>query len=150
MFGYVHLITGDGFIYFTSFGAPVCHKSSTYCSATLPLHVVCMWCLRTVPGITSFLSHTKEYYHLRHISFKIVSLCNYILLSASVKVLKTLLEAILRKPFRLFRRILNDISAITVAPSLYADFNRGGQVKIRWSQVRGVGAMFHCCHIVLC
>jgi len=57
----------DGFIYFTSFGAPISHNSSIHCYATLPLHVGCTWCLRTVPGTTLFLRHTKEYNHLRHL-----------------------------------------------------------------------------------
>jgi len=37
----------------------------------------------------------KQYNHLSYISFKIVPLCNYTLLPATVKVLETFLEAIL-------------------------------------------------------
>jgi len=60
----------------------------------------------------------KQYNNLNHISFKIVPLCNCTLLPATVKVLETFLEDILWKPFQLFRRILNDISNTTKAPSL--------------------------------
>jgi len=47
----------------------------------------------------------------------IVTLCNYTLLLATVKVLETFLEAILCKPFQLFRCILNDVSSFTKATS---------------------------------
>ena len=47
----------------------------------------------------------------------IVTLCNYTLLLATVKVLETFLEAILCKPFQLFRCILNDVGSFTKATS---------------------------------
>ena len=46
----------------------------------------------------------------------IVTLCNYTLLSATVKVLETFLEAILCKPFKLVRCILN-VRSFTKATS---------------------------------
>ena len=45
--------------------------------------------------ITLFQSNTKQYNHLSYISFKTVPLCNCTLLSATVNVLDTCLEAIL-------------------------------------------------------
>jgi hypothetical protein len=63
------------------------------------------------------LRNTKECNHLSYISFQIVLLCKYTLLETTVEVMETFLEAILLKPFQLFRRILNDISSITKAPS---------------------------------
>ena len=52
---------------------------------------------------------------LSYIFFKIVAPYNYnyTLLAATVKVFETLLEAILYKPFQLFRRILNYCISIT-------------------------------------
>ena len=61
-----------------------------------------------------------------------------------------ILEAILWKPFQLFRRILNDVSSITEAPFLQCWFQSREQVKTSWSQVRRVWRMLQCCHIVLC
>jgi hypothetical protein len=49
----------------------------------------------------------KEHNNLTYISFKMVPFCNYTLLPATVDVLETFLEAVLCKPFQLFRRILN-------------------------------------------
>ena len=76
----------------------------------------CTWYLQNVPGIPFFLRNTKECDHLSYISFNMVPLCYCALLSGTVKVLEMLLEAILWKPFQLFRRILNYISSITKAP----------------------------------
>ena len=50
---------------------------------------------------------------------------NYTHLLATVNVLETFLEAILWKPFQLFRRILNDVSSIQKRLPLNADFNQG-------------------------
>jgi hypothetical protein len=70
----------------------------------------------------SFKMFTESLYFLEtqngYSSFKIIPLCKYALLHATVKVLKTFLEAILCKILQLFRRILNDVSSITKAPSL--------------------------------
>ena len=92
----------------------------------------------------------KKYNNLSYISFQIVSLCNHILLSATVKELKSCMEGILWKHFQLFRRILNDVSRISKALSLQCWFQSREQVKISWSQVRRVLGMLQCCHIVLC
>jgi len=54
-----------------------------------------MWQLQNIPRITLILSNTKEYNHLSCISFKMVPLCNYTLLPATVNFLETFLEAIL-------------------------------------------------------
>jgi len=54
-----------------------------------------------------------QYYHLSYISFKIIPFCNYALLPVTVKVLGTFMEAILLKPFQLFRRILNYVNSVT-------------------------------------
>jgi hypothetical protein len=51
---------------------------------------------------------------------KIAPLCNYTLFLVTVKVLETFLEVILWKPFKLFRRILNDVSS----RPFNADFRR--------------------------
>ena len=51
-------------------------------------------------------------------AFKIVTFGNYTIISAAVKVLETFLEAILWKPFQLFRHIPTDVSSITKAMSL--------------------------------
>jgi len=53
-----------------------------------------MWQLQNFLGITVFLRNVKQYNHLMYISFKIVTLCKYTILSAIVKVLETFLEAI--------------------------------------------------------
>jgi len=60
-------------------------------------------------GITSEKYKTVQRFKLQ--CLKIVSLCNCSLLLAAVKVLEPFLEAILWKPFQLFRRILNAISS---------------------------------------
>jgi len=67
--------------------------------------------------ITVILRNTEGQDYLSYISFKIVPLCNYTLLSAILKALETFLEAILCKPFQLFRCILNDVNSIKKAPS---------------------------------
>jgi hypothetical protein len=92
----------------------------------------------------------KQYHHLSYTSFKRVSLCNYTLLPATVKMFETFLEIILWKPFQLFRRILNYVSSITKAPSLHCWFHWREQVKISCSQFRGVLTMVQCCHFVFC
>jgi hypothetical protein len=51
---------------------------------------------------------------LSYISFKVFPLCNYAILPTTEEVC----EAILLKPFQFVRRILNDVSSITKAPSL--------------------------------
>jgi len=66
---------------------------------------------------------------------QIVTLCWYALLPTTVKVLETLLEAILWNLFQLFRRILNDVSSIAKAPSLQCWFQSIDRVKSSWSQV---------------
>jgi hypothetical protein len=96
-----------------------------------------------------FLGNIKPYNHISYISFKIVPLCKYTLLSAAVKVLDTFLETTLWKPFQLFRRILN-VSNIAKAPSLQGWFHSREQVKFSWSQVDRVWGMLQCCNIVLC
>ena len=73
---------------------------------------------------------------LSYISFKILPLCNYELLSETVKILETFLEAILWKTFKLFRRIHKDVSSITKAPSLQCCFQSREKVKISCSQLR--------------
>jgi hypothetical protein len=81
----------------------------------------------------------QEVHPLKLIFFQILPLRNYTLLSAIVDVLATYLEAVLWKPFKLSRRILNDVSSIKKAPSLQCWFHSSGQVKISWSQVRSCG-----------
>ena len=61
---------------------------------------------------------------LSYISFKLVPLCYCTLLPATVKMLETLLLAIVWKPFQLFRRILNEVSSIITALHFNADFSR--------------------------
>jgi hypothetical protein len=53
------------------------------------------WYRYSVPRITLFLRNTKLYNHLSYTSFKIVPLCKYTLLPATVKVLEIFLVAIL-------------------------------------------------------
>jgi len=97
----------------------------------------CKWERQNVAVITLFVRNTKQYNSLSYISLKILPQCNYILLPADVKLLETFLEVVLRKPFQLFRRILNDVSSITKMPSLQCLNQSKEQVKISWSQVRG-------------
>ena len=52
-------------------------------------------------------------------------------------MLETFLEAILWKPYQLFRRIMNDVSNITKAPFLQCWFQSREQVPISWSQAGG-------------
>ena len=101
-------------------------------------------------GINLFPRNTNGYNHLSYTSFKIVPLRNYSLLPATVEVLETFHEAILRKPFQLFRRILNDFSSITKAPSFRpftADFNRGNrknQLEPGHESMEDASALSHC------
>jgi len=85
-----------------------------------------------------FPRNTKQYNHLSCISFKLGPLCNYTLLSATVKVSETFLEAILWKPFQLFRRILNDVSSTPKSPSLQCWFQSREQLRMSWIEVRRV------------
>jgi len=78
------------------------------------------------------MRQTKQYSHLNYVSFQIVSLCNYTLLPATVKVLETCLAAMLEKPFQLLHRILKDVRSITNAQSLLSWFQSSEQIKIRW------------------
>jgi len=63
--------------------------------AKLSIQVTNMWQLQDVPRIALFPRNTKQYNHLRFISFTVVPSCNYTLLPATVKMLETFLEAIL-------------------------------------------------------
>jgi hypothetical protein len=78
--------------------------------------------LQHVPGITSFLRNTTQCNYLTYSSFSIVSLCNYTILPAAVKVLETFLRASLWEPFQLFRHILIYVSNITKALALQCWF----------------------------
>jgi len=62
-------------------------------------------------------------------SIKILLLCNYKYLPATVKVLETSLKAISWNLFQLFRRILNDVTSITKVPSLQCFISVKGIVK---------------------
>ena len=53
------------------------------------------WWLQNLPGIALFPTNTEQYDRFKLNSFKIVSLCNYKHLPATVKLLATFLEAIL-------------------------------------------------------
>jgi len=90
------------------------------------------------PELLCFLTNRKQYNRLCYTASKIVPLCNYTLLAATVKVLETFLEATLWKPFQLFRRILNYVSSITKAPSLQCWFQSREQLNISCSRVRRV------------
>jgi hypothetical protein len=96
------------------------------------------------------LWNTTQYNNLSYIPLKIVPLCDYRLLPATIKVLETFLEAILPKPFQLFRRILSDVISVTISPSIQCWFQSKVQVKISWIQVRRVWGMLQWCQIVLC
>ena len=61
----------------------------------------------------------------------------YTLLTVTVKVFETFLEAMQWKPFQLIHHILN-ISIITKAPSLICSYQSREQVKINCSHVRRV------------
>ena len=83
-------------------------------------------------------------------SFQLISfnLCKSALLPTTVQMLETFLEAILWKPFQLFRRILNYLGDVTNAPSLQCWFQSREQAKISCGQVRRVWGILQCCHIV--
>ena len=69
-----------------------------------------------------------------------------ILHPASLNFRETFLEAIFRKPFRLFCHILNCVSCNRKVPSLPWWFQSSKQVKIRWCQVRRVWGILQCHH----
>jgi len=79
--------------------------------------------------ITSFLRNTKQYNVLSYISFKIVPLCNYSFLPATVKVLETFLETILWKTFQLLHCFINDVISITDILSPHCWFQLKDRVK---------------------
>ena len=81
------------------------------------------------------LRNTKQYNHLSYISLKIVPFCNYTLLQATVIILETFLEAILWKPFQLFRRIFNDVRSLSKAASLQCWFQSREQIELNWSHI---------------
>jgi len=85
------------------------------------------------------------------IFFKIVPLCNYTLLAATVNVLESILATIFWKPSQLFRRILNDAIGIAKVPPppLHCWFQSREQVKISWSRFRRVLGMPQCFHILI-
>jgi len=91
-----------------------------------------------LPESFLFPRNTEQYNHLSCISFKLIPLCNYTLLSATVKVSETFLEAILWKLFQLFRRIRNDVSSTTKSPPHQCWFQSREQLKISWIEVRRV------------
>ena len=66
----------------------------------------------------------QEYNHSSYISSH-----HYTRLPATVKVMRTFMEAILWKPFQLFRRIFKEVSSITKAPSFQYWFQWRKQVK---------------------
>ena len=83
--------------------------------------------------------------HISYISFKLVPLCEYALCSATVEVMKTLLEAILWRPFQLFRRIHNCQHNKNAVPSMLIAVEGTGKNQLEL----GVWEMLHC-HIFLC
>ena len=96
-----------------------------------------------------FRRNAKQLNYLSYISFKIVPFCNYTLLPTTVKVMETILEAILWKPFQLFRRILNDVTSTTKSLSLQCWFQLRKQARIIWSQIRKIKGMFQRCRCLL-
>jgi hypothetical protein len=66
--------------------------------------------------------NTAQYNDLSNISFKIVILCKYAVLTVTLKVFETFLKAIFGKSFQVFRRILIDVGGITKRRSFNADF----------------------------
>ena len=76
-----------------------------------------------------FMRNTEHYNNLSYVSFKIVPLCKYTPVAASVKTLEAFLEAILWNHFPLFDRILNYFSNVTKAPSLQYCFQSREQKK---------------------
>jgi hypothetical protein len=68
-----------------------------------------------------------------------VPLCNYTVLSATIKVLETFVVPILWKSFQLFFRILDDVSNITNASSPYCWSQSREEVKNSWSQSEDYG-----------
>jgi len=77
-----------------------------------------------IPGITLSLRNTKQYNNLSYISFKIFPLLIYKLVPASVKLLDTLLEDVLLRPFQISLRILIDVSCFTRSCPCNTDFIR--------------------------
>jgi len=63
-------------------------------------------------------------------------------------MLETFLAGILRKPFQLFRHILNDVSSIKKVLSLQCSFQSRKQVKTNWSQVMRVWSLLRCCSLL--
>jgi len=57
------------------------------------------WYLQNIARITLFLRNTKQYNHLSNASLKIVPLCKYTLLPATIKLLQTFLESIILESF---------------------------------------------------
>ena len=125
----------------TGLSFPTLHNS-----ATGTTHVVaskCSW--------HNFISdQCKTVQLFRLLYFRIVSLCDFTLMPATVKVLETFTEAILLKPFQLFRCIRNDFSSITKKPVLHCWFQSKEQVRISWCQARILWGMLKCCLIFLC
>jgi len=60
----------------------------------------------------------KTVQSVKLIFFKIVPLCNYTLMAATVNLLESILATIFSKHFQLPCRIRNDVTSITKAPSL--------------------------------
>jgi hypothetical protein len=118
-------------------------------SACYQVRITCFWNTKRVIYIAASKcssNHSISETHKTVQSFKLnllpaVSLSNYKCLSATVKVLETFLEAILWKPFQLFRRIVNEVSSITKVQSLQRRFQSREQIKLSWSQVRIVWGM---------
>jgi hypothetical protein len=71
-----------------------------------------------------------------------VPLCNYTILTATIQVLETILEAILGKPFQLFRRIVNDVGNITKAPPFSAGFSQGNRYTLAAARSGKYGRYF--------
>jgi len=122
----VHLtnkIIGMGlcFIYYSCSYTNYCNKSTNVLSHTRQL--------QNVLGITLLLRNTKQYNQRSYVSSKIFPLCNHKILPANAQVLGTFLEAILLRPFQLFRRILTDVSSITKHYPFNGDFSRGKSYK---------------------
>lgn len=106
--------------------------------------------LKMFPESLNFWDVQNSTIILSYIAFKIVPLCTYKFLPATVKVVGTFLEAIMWKHFRLFRRVLNDIINITIAQSFQCWFQLRDLVKIWWSQVSRIWRKLQCYHVVLC
>ena len=120
--GFHNVIILLSWLVYTNFGTCLCQCSLSKFTPFASHMVKFSWERTLLSDSFSIFPESLYIWEIQRTPIKIVPLCNYTLFLVTVKVLETFLEVILWKTFKLFRRILNNVSS----RPFNVDFSRGG------------------------